>query len=159
MKENPFVKNHGHLTGKFRGLAYNKCNLNTRKAHTSLVPIFFHNFSEYDCHLIFEKLVNMATAKSIKSKEEDMIAKSSENYISVKIGCLKIFDSYRFLDASWDKVPTTLKSFPSLDANRMKDDLFKRNLAYPYEKGKSIESVYKSLKLGTEGNFSNLTQS
>ena len=66
LKENPIVKDHCHLTGRFRGLAHNNCNLNTRKAHTSFVPILFHNFSRYDCHLIFEKLINMATEKNIK---------------------------------------------------------------------------------------------
>ena len=73
----------------------------------------------------------MVTKKNIKINENDIIAKSSENYISVKIGCLKILDSYRFLDASLDKLSTTLKSFPSLDANGKEDDLFKRKLAYP----------------------------
>ena len=135
-KENPFVKDHCPLTGKFRGLAHNVCNLNTRKALTSFVPILFYNFSAYDCHLIFEKLVNIATKKIVEINENDIIAKSSERYISVKIGCLKFLDSYRFLDASLDKLSTTLNSFPSLDANGMEDDLFKRKLAYPYEKVK-----------------------
>ena len=63
LKENPIVKDHCLLTGRFRVLAHNKGNLNTRKAHTSFVPILFHNFSGYDCHLIFEKLINMATEK------------------------------------------------------------------------------------------------
>ena len=91
-KENPTGKDHCHLTGRFRGLAFINCNLNTRKAHTSFVPILFRNFSGYDCHLIFEKLVNMATAKNIKINENGIIAKSSEIYISVKIGCLKFLD-------------------------------------------------------------------
>ena len=68
-------------------------------------------------------------------------------------------DSYRFLDASLDKLSLTLTSFPSLDKNGMEDDLFKRKLAYPYEKGKTIESYYKPLKLGTEDYFSTLKQS
>ena len=159
IKENPIVKDHCHLTGSFRGLAHNNCNLNTRKAHTSFVPILFHNFSGYDCHLIFEKLINMATKKNIKINENDMIAKSSENYISVKIGCLKFLDSYRFLDASLDKLSLTLSSFPSLDKNGMEDDLFKRKLAYPYEKGNNIDTYYKPLKLGREDYFSTLKQS
>ena len=133
LEENPVVKDHCHLTGRFRGLAHNSCNLNARKAHFSFVQILFHNFSGNDCHLIFEKLVNMATTKNIKINENDIIAKSSENYISVKIGCLKFLDSYRFLDASLDKLSLTLTSFPSLDANGMENDLFKRKLAYPYE--------------------------
>ena len=159
LKENPIVKDHCHLTGRFRGLAYNSCNLNTRKAHTSFVTILFHNFSGYDFHLIFEKLVNMATEKNIKINENDIIAKSSENYISVKIGCLKFLDSYRFLDASLDRLSLTLTSFPSLDKNGMEDDLFKRKLAYPYEKGKNIQLYYKPLKLGREDYFSTLKQS
>ena len=101
----------------------------------------------------------MATKKNIKINENDIIAKSSENYISVKIGCLKFLDSYRFLDASLDKLSTTLTSFPSLDSNGMEDDLFTRKLAYPYEKVKTIESFYKPLKLGREDYFSTLKQS
>ena len=66
VKENPVVKDHCHLSCRFRGLAHNSCNLNTRKAHTSIVPILFHDFSGYDCHLIFEKLVSMATEKTLK---------------------------------------------------------------------------------------------
>ena len=41
----------------------------------------------------------------------------------------------------------------------MEDDLFKRKLAYPYEKSKTIESFYKSLKLGKEDYFSTLKES
>ena len=110
LKENPVARDHCHLTGRFRGLAHNNCNLNTRRAHTSFVPILFHNFSGYDCHLIFEKVINMATEKNIKINENDIIAKSSESYISVKIGCLKFLDSYRFLDASLDKLSQTNNS-------------------------------------------------
>ena len=68
-------------------------------------------------------------------------------------------DSYRFLDASLNKLSLTLSSFPSLDKNGMEDDLFKRKLAYPYEKGKNIESYYKPLKLGRDNYFSTLKQS
>ena len=66
-------------------------------------------------------------------------------------------DSYRFLNASLDKLSTTLKSLPSLDANGTEDDLFKRKFAYPYEKGKNIESIYKTL--GREYYFTTLKQS
>ena len=159
VKEKPVVKHHCPLTGKFKGLAHNNCNLNTQKAHTSFVRKRFHNFSAFDCHLIFEKLYSMSSEKGIKIKEEDIIAKSSENYVSVKIGCLKFLDSYRYLDASLDKLSTTLKSFPSLDAIGMEDASFNRKLAYPYEKGKTIGSFYKPLILGREDYFSSLKQS
>ena len=51
------VRDHDHLTGKYRGAANNRCNLNCKKKSSSFVPIFFHNFSGYDCHLIFEQLL------------------------------------------------------------------------------------------------------
>ena len=41
----------------------------------------------------------------------------------------------------------------------MEADLFKQKLAYPYEKGKTLESYYKPLKLGREDYFSTLKQS
>ena len=63
------------------------------------------------------------------------------------------------MDASLDKLSTTLKFFPSLDAHGMEDDLFKRKLAYPFEKGKTIESYYTTLKLSRKEYFSTLKQS
>ena len=43
--ENPVVKDHFLLTGKFRGLADNICNLNTQEAHFSFVALFsFQDF-------------------------------------------------------------------------------------------------------------------
>ena len=141
LKDNPVVKDHCHLTGKFRGLTHKNCNLNTRKAHTSFVPILFHNFSGYDSHLIFEKLVNMATEKNIKIIENDIIAKLSENYISVKIGCLKFLDSHRFLDASLDKLSTTLKSLPSLDKKVWKMISSNENSLIPMKKVKPLNHI------------------
>ena len=98
----------------------------------------------------------MSTGKGIETRQEDSIAKSSEIYKSVKIGGTKFLDSYRFLDASLDKLTTTLKSFPSLGAKGMEDEIFKKKLAYPYEKGQPIESFYEPLKLGKEDYFSTL---
>ena len=66
VKENPIVRDHCHLSGRFRGLAHNNCILNTRKAYSLFVPILFHNFSGYDFHQIFEKLVYMAIEKTLK---------------------------------------------------------------------------------------------
>ena len=52
--ENPLgedtVRDHDHLTGKFRGAAHNRWNLKCKKSQVRLFP-FFHNFSGYDCHL------------------------------------------------------------------------------------------------------------
>ena len=54
---------------------------------TSTLSIFFG----YVTHLFFENLVIMSTEESTEMREEDIVAKSSENNNSLKIGCLKIF--------------------------------------------------------------------
>ena len=43
----------------------------------------------YHCFKIFEKLSNAAIEKGIEIKREDVIAKSSEKYITVKTRSLK----------------------------------------------------------------------
>ena len=48
------VRDHCHVTGKFRGAAYESCNLNFKV--TKKVPVIFHNLRGYDSHLIFNKL-------------------------------------------------------------------------------------------------------
>ena len=48
------VRDHCHLTGKFRGAAHKHCNLNFKL--TKKVPVIFHNLTNYDSHLIFNEL-------------------------------------------------------------------------------------------------------
>ena len=63
----------------------------------------------------------------------------------------KILDSYGFLDNCLKKLLTTLTSFPSLDAKRNEDNLFKRKLAYPNEKGQTLKSFHvEKRKIGWE---------
>ena len=48
------VRDHCHVTGKFRGAADRSCNINfqlTKKIH-----VIFHNLRGYDSHLIFSEL-------------------------------------------------------------------------------------------------------
>ena len=45
------VRDHCHLTGKFRGTAHWSCNINFPL--TKKIPVLFHNLRGYDSHLIF----------------------------------------------------------------------------------------------------------
>ena len=48
------VRDHCHVTGKFRGAAHQNCNVNFQL--NKKVPVVFHNLRGYDSHLIFNEL-------------------------------------------------------------------------------------------------------
>ena len=56
---------------------------------SSFVPIFFHNFSGYDCHLIFELLLTKAFELKLDIK---ILPKIMEDYVSLQVGCLRFLD-------------------------------------------------------------------
>ena len=157
--ENPLgggkVRDHDHLTGKYRGAAHNICNINCKQKSSSFIPIFFHNFSGYDCHLIFEELLTEAYNQNYNPT---IIPKSLENYVSVQVGCLRFLDSYRFLSSSLDKLVESLDNFPIMKLEGMSDDLFKKKLAYPYEY-LNLDNFQEPLNLTEEDYWSTLTQS
>ena len=49
------VRDHCHLTGKYRGAAHSKCNLKMKIP--MFVPVLFHNLEGYDSHLFVKSLV------------------------------------------------------------------------------------------------------
>ena len=48
---------HCHLIDKYRGPAHNKCKIVIIQKQNNSFPYVFHNYSKYDCHLVFTKLV------------------------------------------------------------------------------------------------------
>ena len=147
------VRDHDHLTGKYRVAAHYMCNINCKQKQSSFVPIFFHIFSSYDCHLIFEQLITSAYNLKLPI---NIIPKSLENYVSVQVGSLRFLDSYRFLSSSLQKFTASLDTFKYMDSMGLIDDLFKKDLVYPYEKF-NLENMSQSLN--KEYYWSTLTQS
>ena len=96
------VADHDHLTGRFRGPAHNKCNLDYGfKPENVQIPCFFHNLKHYDAHLI----ISAAKAKHGKIK---VIPNNTENYISFSIGGVTFKDSLAFTQAPLDKLVANL---------------------------------------------------
>ena len=67
------VRDHCHVTGKFRGAAHWNCNINFQL--TKKVPVIFHNLRGYDSHLIFNEL----TKFDVKTK---VIPNGLEKYMA-----------------------------------------------------------------------------
>ena len=53
--ESDKVRDHCHLTGKYRGPAHSNCNINVTQKQSNFIHFIFHNFSNYDCHTFFKK--------------------------------------------------------------------------------------------------------
>ena len=51
------VRDHCHLTGKYRRPTHNTGNTNVKQKDSKFIPFAFHKFSNYDCHMFFKKLV------------------------------------------------------------------------------------------------------
>lgn len=70
---NPPVKDHDHLTGKYRQTICNNCNLLLRMP--KFVPCIFHNLSNYDGHFITTELeYDVQSIKVIPNTEEKFIS-------------------------------------------------------------------------------------
>ena len=64
------VRDHCHITGKFRGSAHQEYNLKLRiKPENLKVPVIFHNLRGYDSHFIMQQISKIANKYSYKDKK------------------------------------------------------------------------------------------
>ena len=94
------VRDHCHLTGKYRGAAHQNCNINLHL--TKKVPVIFHNLRGYDSHLIFNELDKF----DVKIK---VIPNGLEKYMAFFLNKNLVFiDSMQFMNSSLDKLVKNL---------------------------------------------------
>ena len=94
------VRDHCHLTGKFRGAAHWDCNINFQLIQK--VPVIFHNLKGYDSHLIFFKLHKF-------NLKINVIPNGLEKYMAFFSGKNLVFiDNMQFMNSSLDKIVTNL---------------------------------------------------
>ena len=85
------VRDHCHLSGKFRYTLCSTCNLTCAKRPPE-INLFFHGLSNYDSHFIIQKFYKFSST--------EIIPKNTENYLSFSVGCVHFKDSYQFLSES-----------------------------------------------------------
>ena len=57
------VRDHCHLTDKYRVPAHNICNKNVTQKQSGFIPFLLHKYSRYDNHMFFKKLVDKKMIK------------------------------------------------------------------------------------------------
>ena len=133
------VRDHCHITGKFRGSAHQECNLKLRiKPENLKIPVIFHNLRGYDSHFIMQQIGEIANKLGYtnkKGEKQDLninaIPNNMEKYIAFMLGNhLTFIDSFQFMSSSLDK----------LASNLPKDDLIYTSKAF---KGKRLDLLYK----------------
>ena len=132
------VRDHDHLTGKYRGASHNQCNLTEgiKRTKNYKVPVFFHNLKGYDSHLII-------AAVGKHTNQISVIPQNYEQFISFSYGHTKFLDSASFLLAGLDTLVKNLyedglgkhKFTHTLQHCKKKKhvDLLMRKGVYPYE--------------------------
>ena len=131
-KEMRKFRDHFHYTGKHRGDAHSKCNLEYKIAKG--IPVLFHNGSVYNYHFIIKYL-----AREFKGSFE-CLGENTEKYISFTLPLKKVIndkkskykirisDSYRFMKDSLSNLVDNLSEFK---INKIDNDvLIKRFYTY-----------------------------
>ena len=157
--ENPLnndkVRDHCHLTGRYRGAAHSQCNLKFKLP--KFYPVIFHNLSGYDTHMFIKDLAKVKGPWEVEGIEEtrggiDCIAKTEENYVSFRKTIavdvydkdgerkvvkrhIRFLDSFKFMASSLSKLAGNLTKHPDLQRyfEGRQLELVKRKGVYPYD--------------------------
>ena len=111
------VRDHCQLSGRYRGPAFNKCNLNVTRNKVFSFHFYFTSSVILIVICFFKKLVDQNNDKV----NFDSIFKINEDYKSVTYGCVRFIGSYRFLSSSLDSLVKKL-----VDKNKKKVKKFEK---------------------------------
>ena len=104
------VRDHCHITGKYKGSAHRDCNINIKLNHK--IPVVFHKPKNYDLHLIMKDLGKF-------NLKIFVIPNELEKYISFSINNnISFIDSFQILSSSLDSLVKSLGKFDFKDLSR-----------------------------------------
>ena len=123
------MRDHCHVTGKFRGVAHFSCNASYKLSKK--VPMIFHNLKGYDSHLIIKEIGKADVKVSV-------IPNGLEKYMAFTVNKNLVYiDSMQFMNSSLDSLVKNLIAddfkYFSEEYNPELLDSVKEKGLYPYE--------------------------
>ena len=146
------VRDHCHITGRYRGEAHWSFNINLKLSKS--IPVIFHNLRGYDSHLIIKEINKFDVKVSV-------IPHGLAKYMAVTINKnVVIIDSMQFLNSSLDSLVKNLSDndFGCLAKESSGEllKLVKEKGVYPYEYMDSFKKFSENKLPGRPTFFSSL---
>ena len=146
------MRDHCHVTGKFRGAAHFSCNANFKLSKK--VPVIFHNLKGYESHLIIKEISKFDVKVSV-------IPNGLEKYMAFTIDKNLVFiDSMTFMNSSLDSLGKNLMDedfkYLSEEFTSKYLELVKEKEVYPYDYMKSLKKLSEDKLLDKCKFFSSL---
>ena len=137
-KSDTKVRDHCHVTGKYRGSAHQDCNLNFKL--TGKIPVVFHNLRGYDSHFIMQEIGEIVKKNlhvDEKGKKHEMninvIPNNMEKYMAFMLGQSLVFiDSFQFMSSS---LCNLVKNLPKTDFKYTEQVFKEQELSLMTKKG------------------------
>ena len=159
------VRDHCHITGKFRGSAHQDCNLKLRiKPDNIKIPVIFHNLRGYDSHFIMQQIGEIAKKHAYKNKRGEechmninCIPNNMEKYLAFMLGNHLVFlDSFQFMSSSLDNLiknlPDEAFKYTKQVFKKKQFNLMKQKGIYPYDHMDSFDR-FNETKLPVQQDF------
>ena len=143
------VRDHYHITGKYRRAVYNACNLKLRiYPNKTKIQIVFHNLRGYDGHLIM--------TETTAGEKVGCISKNMEKYMTLCVGQLQFINSLQFMNCSLERLVANLQTENLIITSKGLSDkelaLLRRKGVYPYDSMDSHER-FDELQLPSKEDF------
>lgn len=103
----PPVKDHCHLSGKFRYALCNRCNFTYAGERALQIPCFAHGATHFDQHLLVAAMV--ARNKKCGRPPPRILPRNTEHYLAIYNGPLVFLDSYEFMKSSLASIVDSMK--------------------------------------------------
>ena len=129
------VRDHCHITGKYRDSVHRDCNINLKL--NQKIPTVFRNLKNYDSHLIIQDLGKF-------NVKENVVPNGLEKYMSFTYNKkLSFINSFQFLSFSLNSLVKNLSKddfrYLSQEFDNNVLDLVKKKGFYPFEYATEFE--------------------